>query len=130
MIARRGFAGLVRRLLARPAPAMADVAEPGVLLVPDGGVIHRVSVAEIDWAAAAGNYVEIGWGTRTLLHRATLAGLEARLGRGFARIHRGRLVRRAAVAKVETGRSGDFTVTLTGGQSLRGSRRFRARLGG
>jgi DNA-binding LytR/AlgR family response regulator len=63
-----------------------------------------------------------------LLHRSTLAALAERLGPGFARIHRGRLVRRAAIASIETDKSGDFTVTLTGGAALRGSRRYRAGL--
>lgn len=113
-------------LLARPAPA--GPAEPSVLLVPDGNVTHRVPVDAIDWAAAAGNYVEIAWGPRTLLHRSTLAALAEELGPGFARIHRGRLVRRAAVRSVETDRSGDFTVTLENGATLRGGRRYRAAL--
>lgn len=46
-------------------------------------------------------------------------------GSGFARFHRGRLVRRAAIRRIETDRSGDFPVALEGGATLRGSRRFR-----
>lgn len=119
------FMALAQWLLAQPEPAAAS---PEVLLVPDGSVTHRVPVDAIGWAAAAGNYVEIAWGERVLLHRSTLAALEADLGPGFVRIHRGRLVRRAAVRTIETERSGDFTVTLDGGAVLRGSRRYRAAL--
>lgn len=113
-------------VLARPDP----VAEGpnAVLLVADGNVTHRVPVDAIDWAAAAGNYVELMWSGRTLLHRSTLAALAEQLGPGFARIHRGRIVRRAAVRSIETDKSGDFTVTLAGGETLRGSRRYRAEL--
>ena len=57
-----------------------------------------------------------------------LAAVEEALGPGFARIHRGQLVRRAAIRRIETDRSGDFTVTLEGGTALRGSRRYRAGL--
>lgn len=117
------FLAYAQWLLARPAPA-----EPGdadVLLVTDGSVTHRVPVDAIESAAAAGNYVEIVWGGRTLLHRSTLAALAERLGPGFARIHRGRIVRRAAVRSVETDKSGDFAVTLESGAILRGSRRYR-----
>lgn len=117
-------------LLTRPAPATPATAEARMLLVPDGNVTHRVPVAEIGWAAAAGNYVEIAWGPRTLLHRATLAGVESALGSGFVRIHRGRLVRRDAVRSIETDRSGDFIVTLADGATLRGSRRYRSGLEG
>ena len=51
-----------------------------------------------------------------------------RLGPGFARIHRGRLVRRAAVRSIETDKSGDFAVTLASGAVVRGSRRYRSEL--
>ncbi len=121
------FAALAQWWLAQPEGAVAE-APPRVLLVADGAVTHRVPAAEIDWAASAGNYVEIGWGERRLLHRATLTAVAEALGPGFARIHRGRIVRRDAVRRVETERSGDFAVTLASGEELRGSRRFRAEL--
>jgi hypothetical protein len=120
------FLSYAQWLLARPAPVVAD--EDDVLLVADGSVTHRVPAEAIESASAAGNYVEIVWSGRTLLHRSTLAALRERLGPGFVRIHRGRIVRRAAVRSVETDKSGDFTVTLESGAALRGSRRYRAGL--
>jgi len=115
------FVAFAQWLISRPeAEGEADV-----LLIADGNVTHRVPVDAVDWAASAGNYVEIAWGQRVLLHRSTLAALAARLGPGFARIHRTRIVRRAAMEKVETDRNGDFTVTLASGAELRGSRRYR-----
>ncbi|QIG81373.1 LytTR family DNA-binding domain-containing protein [Stakelama tenebrarum] len=122
--------GLIRWIAeSRIVPIAREQTAPApVLEIADGAVTHRVPVAEIDWAASAGNYVEIGRGERTLLHRSTLTALADRLGEDFVRIHRGRLVRRAAVARIETDRSGDFTVTLAGGQTLRGSRRYRGGL--
>jgi hypothetical protein len=111
------------------APVEAEgEAEP--LLIPDGSITRRVPVEEIDWVASAANYVELGWRERVLLHRSTLAAMADRLGPGFVRIHRGRLVRRAAIRSIETDRSGDFTVTLASGAQLRGSRRYRQGLGG
>ncbi len=100
-----------------------------VILVPDGNVTHHVPVDAIDWAASAGNYVEIAWGSRILLHRSTLAALTETLGSRFVRIHRGRIVRRTAIERIETERSGDFAVFLADGTTLRGSRRFRGGLG-
>lgn len=120
------FLAYAQWLLARPAPA--SLHEEDVLLVADGSITHRVPVAAIESAAAAGNYVEIVWSGRPLLHRSTLAALAERLGPGFVRIHRGRIVRRAAVRSVETDKSGDFTVTLESGAALRGSRRYRGGL--
>ena len=120
------FLAYAQWLLARPTPTISP--ESDVLLVADGSVTHRVPVEAIESASAAGNYVEIVWSGRTLLHRSTLAALTERLGPGFVRIHRGRIVRRAAVRSVETDKSGDFTVTLESGATLRGSRRYRGAL--
>lgn len=121
-----GFSAVAQWLLARAAaPAEAAPPPPRLIKVADGAVTHQVPAEEIDHVNAAGNYVELAWGARTLLHRATLAAVAAELGPAFAQIHRSRLVRRAAVRRVETDRSGDFTVTLADGTSLRGSRRYR-----
>ena len=113
---------LAQWLIARAA---TPPAAPVSLEVADGAVTHHVPLDEIESIAAAGNYVEIAWGGRTLLHRATLAAVEGELGEAFLRIHRGRLVRRAAIRRIETDRSGDFTVELASGARLRGSRRYR-----
>lgn len=118
---------LVQWILARDA-AVRDGAGRAVLSVSDGSITRRVPVAEIDHVEAAGNYVELDWDGRTLLHRATLASIEKNLGEGFVRIHRSRLVRRDAIRKVETNQSGDFTVELDNGRMLKGSRRFREAL--
>lgn len=110
--------------------ALADAAgsppPPDVIDVRDGAVTHRLPMAEIDLVESAGNYVELHWRGRTLLHRVTLAEMEAQLApHGFARIHRTRLVRRAAIRRVETRQSGDFDVTLENGAVVKGSRRYR-----
>lgn len=110
------------------ARAATPEAERRTIEVSDGAVRHSVPIDEIESLSAAGNYVEIGWAQRTLLHRATLASVEEELGAAFARIHRGRLVRRDAVRRIETDKSGDFTVTLESGAQVRGSRRYRERL--
>ena len=118
-----GLAAIAQWLIARLATPAAE--GPRILQVSDGGMVHHVPASEIVSAVAAGNYVEIDWSGRKLLHRSTLAALAEALGPGFVQIHRGRLVRRDAVRSVETERSGDFVVTLAGGETLRGSRRFR-----
>ncbi|MDH7973757.1 LytTR family DNA-binding domain-containing protein [Sphingomonas sp. AR_OL41] len=118
-----GFALLAQWLLARVATP--PVEKLRTLAVSDGAVTHHVPVDEVDRVSAAGNYVELGWGARTLLHRATLAAVEAELGAAFVRVHRSHLVRRAAIRRIATERSGDFTVDLVGGERIRGSRRYR-----
>jgi len=120
------FAGAAQRALRRAGerpPPQASAVE--MLEVPDGKIVLHIPLTEIGWAASAGNYVEIGWRERTVLHRSTLGALTERLGAAFVRIHRGRVVRRDAIRSVETERSGDFIVTLNDGSALRGSRRYR-----
>ena len=96
-----------------------------VLEISDGNRRIRVPLAVIDRIEAAANYVEIHAQGEAYLHRATMAAVEAELGPAFARIHRSRLVRRDAVRAIESGQSGDFTVTLANGERVRGSRRYR-----
>lgn len=115
--------------IARRRDEPDTVRPPEFLVVQDGSRRHQLAIAEIDYAQAAGNYVEIVAGGATLLHRVTLAALEEQLGNvAFARIHRSRLVRRSAIRTVATNDSGDFDVTLLSGKVLRGSRRFRTTL--
>jgi hypothetical protein len=100
---------------------------PELIEVRDGARRLFVPIDDILWVEAAGNYVELHRRAGRVLHRASLAELERRLaGAGFVRIHRSRLVRRAAIASVETRPSGDFAVRLATGETLAGSRRFRA----
>lgn len=124
------YAGLVAiyvvwRQLRAPAPRYAEAA-PDVLEVRDGPRRHYVDLAEVVWVEAAGNYVELHRSGAGLLHRASLAAMESRLrAAGFVRIHRSRLVRRDAVAAVESRPTGDFLVRLRDGRELAGSRRYR-----
>lgn len=107
-----------------PAPEAQLDAPPAPLEVRDGTRRHFLDPARIDWVEAAGNYVELHGPDGCVLHRASLSQMEARLApAGFARIHRSRLVRRAAVRTVETTASGDFVVVLADGTRLGGSRR-------
>ncbi|MEP6475042.1 MAG: LytTR family DNA-binding domain-containing protein [Gemmatimonadota bacterium] len=113
-----------RHLRARSEPVGAG--SPDVLEVRDGARRHFVPLADVVWVEAAGNYVELHRGGAGLLHRASLSAMEQRLQRaGFVRIHRSRLVRREAVAAVESKPTGDFVVRLRDGRELAGSRRFR-----
>lgn len=121
------IAAIAQWLIARAAtPSTSSAPPPRMLAVIDGAVTHQVPVDEIESIGSAGNYVEIAWAGRTLLHRATLSSVETELGDAFVRIHRGRLVRRSAIRRVETDKSGDFSVELASGASVRGSRRYRS----
>ncbi|WP_304167841.1 LytTR family DNA-binding domain-containing protein [Phenylobacterium aquaticum] len=114
------------RATAPPAPAQTP-AGPAMLEIRDGARRRFLSLADIAWVEAAGNYVQIHGGEGAVLHRASLSQMGRDLAsEGFVRIHRSRLVRRAAIRAVETSPSGDFTVSLASGEVLAGSRRYRA----
>ena len=121
------LAALCQWLLARVGNTSA-AAPPRerYLAVSDGAVTHQVPIDDIVQLSAAGNYVEIEVGGRTLLNRATLATMESELGARFIRIHRSRLVNRDAIRRIETNQSGDFTILLADGRNVKGSRRYRA----
>jgi hypothetical protein len=117
--------------VARPAqlPTATGEAAAKRIAVRDGNRTHWVDSGEVEWVQSAGNYVELHGRFGTLLHRTTLGALERELAQwGFVRVHRSRLVRKDAVAAVETKPSGDFELALGSGVSIGGSRRFRDRL--
>ena len=124
------LAALCQWLLARVGTQTSppELEKGRYLAVGDGAVTHQVPIDDIVQVAAAGNYVEIEIGSRTLLHRATLATIESELGGRFVRIHRSRLVNRDAIRRIETNQSGDFEVVLSDGSIAKGSRRYRAGL--
>ncbi|HYD38608.1 MAG TPA: LytTR family DNA-binding domain-containing protein [Allosphingosinicella sp.] len=120
---------LLFALARRLAPPAAAAGQGFRLEVRDGSRTAWLAPEDIEWAQAAGNYVELHGRFGERLHRETLASLEAILvPHGFRRIHRSRLVRAAAVKEIETKTSGDFELTMESGDRLAGSRRFRGRL--
>lgn len=121
------YAGLVGlyvqwRRMAPPAVAAPALA---TIEVRDGARRRFVATDDVFWVEAAGNYVELHTANDAILHRAPLSDLERRLGEGFVRVHRSRLVRRAAVAQAESRPTGDYIVRLTDGREVAGSRRYR-----
>ncbi len=110
----------VRDLLARP---VAPVGECWV----DG---ERVRLADVQWIAAADNYIELHLPPRTLLERATLADALARPGWAarFLRVHRSHAVNRAHVQRIQRLASGEALLGLSCGETLRVSRGYREAL--
>lgn len=123
-----GFVGLYVAwgALRRPRELASAASQPQAIEVRDGSRRQFVPLAEIGWIEAAGNYVHLQCGQASVLHRASLSEMGRRLeGEGFVRIHRSRLVRRTAIAQVESRPSGDYVVRLADGRELVGSRRYR-----
>lgn len=99
------------------------------IMVRSSGRIQFVSVGEIDWVEAAGDYVRLHVGERSHLLRETMKNLEARLdSEAWVRVHRSTLVRLGFVREVRTSDSGHYELVLEDGTRRSLSRSGRERL--
>jgi DNA-binding LytR/AlgR family response regulator len=101
---------------------------PARLWLRDGRTSILVDVGDVVCITSAGNYVEyvMGTGERHLI-RTTLQAEAARLSRlGIARVHRTRLVNVNRIVAVTWRQSGDFDLRLDNGETIAGSRRYKA----
>ena len=89
-----------------------------------------VAPTEIVFARAAGNYIELHSGGRTLVWRQTMQNAERILGPGFVRVHRSYLVPWRSIDSVTRGRKGPIEVALHNGACLPVSNRYAANLPG
>lgn len=108
--------------------ARAEARDTGRLTLKSGGRVIYLDGNTLDWAEAAGNYVEVHAGGRTHLARTSLAALAEQLGDAgvdIVQIHRSRIVNRARIEQTVPSGDGDFRVKLLDGTELRGSRRYR-----
>ena len=89
------------------------------------GRIEQILVADILWIESAGNYVELHLAGRAVLHRITLNRLETLLAPGdFIRVHRGAIVRRSEIARLDTVGDGGYRLTLRCGAAVAVSERY------
>ncbi len=112
--------------------ARAVAHDTGRLTLKSGGRTIFLDAASLEWARAAGNYVELRAGGRIHLPRITLTALEEQLraaGVDVVRVHRSHVVNRAMISEVSPAGDGDYRVKLRDGQELRGSRRYRDQIG-
>ncbi|MDI3263150.1 MAG: LytTR family DNA-binding domain-containing protein [Fulvimonas sp.] len=119
------------RLLDAPdqGPPVEPVDRPERFLVRKLGREFLLAAGEIEWAQAAGNYVNLHVRGRDYPLRSTMAVLEARLDPArFLRVHRGYIVNLDCLAEIEPLESGDARLKLRDGALLPCSRRYRAQL--
>ncbi|MCR5855617.1 LytTR family DNA-binding domain-containing protein [Mesorhizobium sp. J428] len=122
----------VEELRRDAATARAEARTTGRVTLKSGGRTIMLDAAAVEWARAAGNYVEVRAAGRTHLARSSLGALEEQLGEAgadMARVHRSLLVGRRFVAETAPAGDGDLRIILRDGTELRGSRRFRENLG-
>lgn len=126
---------VVRWLLRSAKPARAGTGSPAeslresqierILDVPTRHGMLAVRACDIEYVKAAGNYVELVTGDRTLLMRTTLHELSAQLSLvGFVRVHRSLLVNSLHVVAARRGRRGRGFVELRSGAELPVGRQF------
>lgn len=101
---------------------------PQRLLVADQGCTHVISCVDIEWLEAAGNYVNIHAGGRSLLMRRTLESLLADLTPRLVRTHRSAAVAPSSVAALRPRGRGDATILLRSGAEVPCSRQYRTAL--
>jgi LytTr DNA-binding domain len=111
------------------APALTeDTAAKPELWLRDGRVSVLIDPGDIIFVTSAGNYVEYELtDRRKYLIRATLQAEQTRLAPfGIARVHRSRLLNLKRIVALEWGASGDFKARVDTGETVLGSRRFKA----
>lgn len=114
---------LTARAQQAPTPAATQVE---MFEISEGARLLRVPVADIIAVRAAGNYVEflLSDGRRPLM-RAPLIEVQGALApSGFLRTHRSWVVNPARVRALEPAGSGDYQLSLDGGETAPVSRRF------
>jgi two-component system LytT family response regulator len=99
------------------------------LAIKDGSSITFVTIHDIDWIDAAGDYMCVHASGETHIMRTTMKKLEAKLNPNiFQRVHRSTIVNLNRVEKVSSHINGEFHLLLTGGSSLKMSRSYKEKV--
>jgi two-component system LytT family response regulator len=88
-----------------------------------------VSVDDIDWIEASGDYVTLHTSTRSHLLRETMNRLEQQLNpTQFLRIHRSAIVQASRICELVSLENREYLLRLTNGTTLKASRNFSERI--
>lgn len=91
------------------------------------GKIETVSLVDVFWIEAQGNYMQLHTGTRAILYRASMARLETHLDPDiFLRIHRSTIVRKDQIASIHATADNSYKMVLRCGDQLMISERYIA----
>ncbi|HKD81300.1 MAG TPA: LytTR family DNA-binding domain-containing protein [Candidatus Angelobacter sp.] len=101
----------------------------GRIPLKDNGRTVFVSLEEVEFFEASGNYVQVHAGSGQYRVRETLSTFAERLpGRDFVRIHRSVIVNRNRIQELRRSFSGKYLVTLISGKQVTLSRSHRQQL--
>lgn len=96
------------------------------LVIKRGGRVFFLSVEEIDWIEAQGNYVAVHAGKKSHLIRETIGSLSEQLDSNkFVRIHRSSIVNLERIRELQPWSHGEYHVILHDGTQLTLSRSYR-----
>ena len=123
------------RPVATAGEVAGPVADPAPAALPLRRIAVRkkerevlVSVDDIDWIEASGNYAILHVGPERHEIRSTLARLESELDpASFVRVHKSSIVNIGRVREVEPWFNGDYRIHLQDGTVVALSRRYRGR---
>ena len=128
-----GYRFLLRRLqgeaqlLAEPdeGPPLEPIDHPERLLVRKLGRDFLIATADIEWAQAAGNYVNLHLRGHDYPLRITMATLEQKLDAAcFVRVHRSWLINLAHLVSIEPLEGGEALLHMADGKEVACSRRY------
>lgn len=112
----------------RPAPATPPAAAPRYLTrIPlrDDGRVGFIDVADVERIEAEGDYVRIHTRKGARLLRQSLTGLEQQLDPAqFARVHRSKIIRLAAIGELQPMFHGEFVAIMASGARVKVSRTY------
>jgi DNA-binding LytR/AlgR family response regulator len=129
-------ARLRERATARPAARVSLLGalrelQPvaGTWLVTRRGSLHKLPLRDVQWVAAADNYIELHAPPHTDLDRRSLGAFLAHpAASAFVRVHRCHAVNPHHISAITPLPHGEASLTLSSGDQLRVSRGYRGRL--
>jgi two-component system, LytTR family, response regulator len=87
-----------------------------------------LSLDEIDWVEASGNYVRVHVGSEAFVIRESMKGMEARLDSRFLRAHRSTIVNADRIRLITIGDDGHPCIVLRDGRCLPAGRQIETRV--
>jgi two-component system LytT family response regulator len=101
----------------------------GTLEIRDGSTVIVLSLEDIDWVDAAGDYMCVHALGETYIMRTTMKQLEAQLDAAYLqRIHRSTIVNVNRIKSKRAHMNGEYFITLKGGHTVKLSRSYKHKL--
>ena len=113
----------------KSAPAVTPQRYLGRLAIKSGGRVTLLSVRDLDWIEAEGDYVRLHAGKANHLLRETMKRLEAQLDpTRFVRIHRSHIINVERIRELQPYFRGEYVVVLHDGTNLKLARSYKPHL--